>query len=114
MEWNAFYNQGKLYLAFLGMFFSTSSNSLPLIVSVLNELQAPRVRGEGKAGEAAAGGEHNRAIKGSSEYESYSWSSQIGMHVYTLPSAINLGAQKLDSKSNKSHLIHPAIELCST
>lgn len=37
------------------------------------------------------------------------------MHVYdTLPSAINLGAQKLDSKSNESHLIHPAIELCST
>lgn len=32
-------------------------------------------------------------------------SSQIGMHTPdTLPSAINLGAQKLDSKSNKSLL----------
>lgn len=32
VEWNAFYNQGKLYFAFLGMFLSTSWNSLPLIV----------------------------------------------------------------------------------
>lgn len=32
VEWNAFYNQGKLHFAFLGMFLSTSSNSLPLIV----------------------------------------------------------------------------------
>jgi len=39
---------------------------------VLNEPQAPRVRGEGRAEEAAAGREHNRAIKGNSEYETYS------------------------------------------
>jgi len=32
VEWNVFYNQGKLYFAFLGMFLWTSSNSLPLIV----------------------------------------------------------------------------------
>lgn len=110
VEWNAVYNLGKLYSAFTGMFLSASSNSLPIIVQHVEWTPGTTCqrRGEGSGDCCWQGAQQSN--KGNTEYESYplvfpNWYARLWDFTF---------CYQLRHPETWSHLIHPAIELCST